>query len=116
MSVSEILDDTIYTTTLKWRYSYIVLERNLLKDMHGEIGESMDWETQALWEAGTWMQWNKTIKNFYLQNRNRLKAFEKLMFTKEDRWGWQGSDGLGVWEWHMHTEVYGMIDQLGPSV
>ena len=25
-------------------------------------------------------------------------------------------DGLGVWDWHMHTEVYGMIGQQGPAV
>jgi len=25
-----------------------------------------------------------------------------------------GRDGLGVWDWHMHTEVYGMIGQWGP--
>ena len=24
--------------------------------------------------------------------------------------------GLGVWDWHMHTEVYEMIGQWGPSV
>ena len=27
-----------------------------------------------------------------------------------------GRDGLGVWDWHMHTEVYGMIGQWGPAV
>ena len=25
-------------------------------------------------------------------------------------------DGLGVWDWHMHTVVYGMTDQWGPAV
>ena len=25
-------------------------------------------------------------------------------------------DGLGVWDCHMHTEVYGMIGQWGPAV
>ena len=24
-------------------------------------------------------------------------------------------DGLGVWDWHMHPEVYGMIGQQGPA-
>ena len=42
-----------------------------------------------------------------MQNRNRLIDFEnKLTATKGDRWG---RDGLGVWDWHMHTEVYGMM-------
>ena len=27
-----------------------------------------------------------------------------------------GWDGLGGWDWHMHTEVYGMIGQWGPGV
>ena len=26
------------------------------------------------------------------------------------------SDGLGLWDWHMHTEVYGMTGQKGPAV
>ena len=25
-------------------------------------------------------------------------------------------DGLGLWDWHMHTEVCGMIGQQGPAV
>ena len=41
--------------------------------------------------------------------------FEKLMVTKGDRWG-VGRDGLGVWVWHMHTEVHGMTGQGGPAV
>ena len=27
-----------------------------------------------------------------------------------------GGDGLGVWDWHMHTMVPGMIGQQGPAV
>ena len=27
-----------------------------------------------------------------------------------------GIDGLGVWGWHMHTVVYGMVGQWGPVV
>ena len=38
------------------------------------------------------------------------------MVTKGDRWGVRGRDGLGVWDWHMHTEVYRMIDKWGPAV
>ena len=30
---------------------------------------------------------------------------------------WEGErDGLGVWDWHMHTEVYGMIAHWEPAV
>ena len=26
------------------------------------------------------------------------------------------TDGLGVWDWDMHTKVYGMIGQQGPAL
>ena len=25
-------------------------------------------------------------------------------------------DGLGVWDWYMHTAVYGMTGQQGPAI
>ena len=30
--------------------------------------------------------------------------------------GQVGGFGLGVWHWHMHTEVFGIIGQWGPAV
>ena len=30
--------------------------------------------------------------------------------------GGGGRDGLGVWDWQMHTEEHGMIVQQGPAV
>ena len=48
-----------------------------------------------------------------MQKRNRLTDFENLMVTKENRGG--GRDGLGIWDWHVHTKVCGMIDQWGPA-
>ena len=36
------------------------------------------------------------------------------MGTKGD--GGRGRDGLRVWDWHMHIEVYGMTGQWGPAV
>ena len=38
------------------------------------------------------------------------------MVTKEDRLGVGRREGLGIWDWHMHTAVYGMTGQLGPAV
>ena len=44
-----------------------------------------------------------------------LTDFEnKLTVTKGDRLG--GRDGLGVWNWYMHTVVCGMTGQWGPAV
>ena len=37
------------------------------------------------------------------------------MVTKGDRCG-GGRDGLGVWNWHMHTEVYGMTGHRRPAI
>ena len=28
--------------------------------------------------------------------------------------GGVGRDGLGIWDWHMHTGIYAMIGQQGP--
>ena len=49
-----------------------------------------------------------------MQNRDRFTDFEKLMITKEAGVGRR--DGLEVWDWHMHTEAYGMTGQWGPTV
>jgi len=40
---------------------------------------------------------------------------DKLMVTKGDRCR-GGRDRLGVWDWHRHTEVYGMTGQRGPAI
>ena len=56
----------------------------------------------------------KGYKWTYLQSRNRVTDFEKLMVTKADRLG-DGRDGLGVWNWDMYTDVYGMTVQWGPA-
>ena len=40
---------------------------------------------------------------------NPLVLIQKLIFM---RWG----EGLGAWDWHMHTRVYGMDGQWGPAV
>ena len=31
-------------------------------------------------------------------------------------WEHSEKDGLGVWDWHIHTEVYGTIGQQGPVI
>ena len=49
-------------------------------------------------------QTSQTLRNF--------TDFEKLMLTLQV----VGRDGLGVWDWHMCTEIYGMIGHRGPAV
>ena len=50
----------------------------------------------------------------YLQNRNRLKNLKTNLWLPKGTDG--GRDGQGVWDCHMHTEVYGMTGQWGPAV
>ena len=40
----------------------------------------------------------------------------RLWKTKEDRWVEEGWIWEGVWDWHMHTRVYGIVGQQGPAV
>ena len=49
-----------------------------------------------------------------MQNRNRLTDFEKFMVTRGYSEGVE--NGLGLWDWHMHTIVYGIYGQQGPVV
>ena len=37
------------------------------------------------------------------------------MVTKQDSCQGGGVNGLGIWDWHRHTEVYGMTGQQGPT-
>ena len=32
------------------------------------------------------------------------------------KWTGGGRDELGVWDWHMHTIIYGMVGQPGPAI
>ena len=50
-----------------------------------------------------------------------LFAEQKQTYRLKNLWlpketGGGGRDELGVWDWHTHTEVYGMIGQWGPAV
>ena len=56
----------------------------------------------------------KKDTNELICKKVRFNDFEKkLMVIKMGRLG--GDEGLGIWDWHMHSEVYGMIGQLGPG-
>ena len=50
-----------------------------------------------------------------MQSRGGLTDFEnRLMVAKG--YAWEERNGLGVWDWHIHTEVYGIIGLQGPAV
>ena len=60
-----------------------------------------------------WYKWT------YLQNRNRLTDLENDLW--EQAYGFQrgrmgGRDSQGVWDWHVHTAVFKMDNQQGPTV
>ena len=59
-----------------------------------------------------------------LKNRIQINLFveQKQIHRLQKRYGYQrrhvgsrGRDGLGVWDWFVHTEVYGMIGQWRPA-
>ena len=50
-----------------------------------------------------------------------LFAEQKQTHRLSKTYGYQRGKGavwdeLGVWDWHMHTKVYGMTGQQGPAV
>ena len=62
--------------------------------------------------------WN--LKRRIRKDTNELICRAETDFqTLKNLWLPKGTgvwDRLGVWDWHMHTNVYGMICQWGPAV
>ena len=56
----------------------------------------------------------KRIYKCFWQNRNKLSNFEKQLPKRTGRG--DGRDGLGVWDWHMHSVVKGMTGQQEPAL
>ena len=46
----------------------------------------------------------------------RLTDFEKEPMSCQKGQVGRGRDGLGIWDWHMHTDIYRMIGQQGPVI
>ena len=61
------------------------------------------------------LAWEPPYASGVALEKTKKKRKRKTMVTKGDRWG-SGRDGLGVWDWHMHTKAYGMTGQWGPAV
>ena len=57
----------------------------------------------------------KDTNELMCRTETDVQTLENLMVTKADRFG-GGGNGLGVWDWHMHTGVCGMTGKWGPSV
>ena len=59
-------------------------------------------------------------KYHMISNVESKKIIQMNLFTKlKQTHGCQGGmvvgrGGLGVWDWHIHTTVYGMDGQIGP--
>ena len=58
----------------------------------------------------------------YMQNLKRNDTNELIYKTETYRprewtYGYQGGrDSLGVWDWHVHTAIFKMDNQQGPTV
>ena len=57
----------------------------------------------------------KTYKRTFLHNRKGLTNFENKLNSYQ-RGQVRERDGLGIWNWHMHTVVCGMTGQWGPAI
>ena len=53
--------------------------------------------------------------NLFAEQKQTLKTLNNLRLPKGQA-GARGRAGMRVWDWHMHTEVYGIIGQGGPAV
>lgn len=49
-----------------------------------------------------------------MQSRNRLADFETKIYGDQRGRCWERA-GLGVWDWHVNTEVHGMTGQQEPA-
>ena len=58
-------------------------------------------------ESKIWHKWT------HLQNRNRLTDIENKHSYQR---GKVGRDKLGDWDWHIHTTIYKIDNQQGPTV
>ena len=61
------------------------------------------------------LMWNLAMDTNEIICRTETDSLTLKNLWLSKRTGW-GKDGLGVWDWHMHTEIYGMISQCGPAV
>ena len=53
--------------------------------------------------------------NLFAKQKKNKTDFENKLYGHLRGQVW-GRDGLGVWDWHMHAEVYGMVEKQGPAV
>ena len=61
--------------------------------------------------------WNLKKKRLQInifEEQKQTQTLKNLWLPKGT--GGRGKDGLGAWDWHMHTEVYGTMGQQGPVI
>ena len=78
------------------------------------LSEVRQWKTNIIWSltCGTWKK--DTIELICRIETDSQTLKINLWLPKGTGGG--GEEVLGVWDWHMHTEVYGMISQQGPAM
>ena len=52
--------------------------------------------------------------NLFVEQKQTHRLKTNLWLPKGA--GEERMDGLGVWDWHLHTKVYEIIGQQGPAV
>ena len=80
-------------------------------------------------------KWNKSNRekqiswyHLYVECKKKKKKIQMNLFTKQKQthrlreWSYGyggkggGAEGLGVWDWHVHTAIFKIDNQQGPTV
>ena len=51
----------------------------------------------------------KDTNELICRTKTDSQTLKNLQLSKGTGWGLSDRDRLRVWDWHMHTEVYGMM-------
>ena len=81
-------------------------------DYCAKSGKS-DRERQISYDITYMRNLKKWYKWTYLQNRNRFTDLENELMVPGGDGGRR--DRLGVWDWHVHTAIFKIDNQQGPT-
>ena len=81
------------------------------RDYHPKL--IIQWQTIIIW-YNLFMESEKGIQmNLFAEQKQTYILWKQTLLPKGTG---RENDRLEVWDWHMHTEVYRMVGQQGPTV
>ena len=108
------IDSGMLLSQMKWPFAAIWMDlENII------LSEVRQWETNKHHMIsliyGILKKKKRIQMNLCAEQKQTHRPWKQTMVTKEDS-GVGGKDGLGVWDWQMHTLVYGLVGQWRPAV